>query len=129
MGIKNTGGKNTVRMTWVMLAAVSTTMLAGVTHAAGFGDTPAKQMVTYKDSNLNSEAGTQALYRRIQRAANKVCGEADVRDLAGMNVRKACRDRAISEAVAAVNSPMLTKVYLAKTAEPGQQSLPAAQLR
>jgi UrcA family protein len=129
MGIKNTGGKNTVRMTWVMLAAVSTTMLAGVSQAAGFDDTSAKQSVTYKDLDLNSDAGTQTLYRRIQRAANKVCGEADVRDLAGMNVRKTCRDRAISEAVAAVNSPMLTKVYLEKTGEPGDQSSSVAQLR
>lgn len=129
MGIKNIGGKNSVRMTWVMLAAVSTTMLAGVTHAAGLGDTSATQMVTYKDLNLNSDADTRALYRRIQRAANKVCGEVDVRDLAGMSVKKACLDRAISEAVAAVNSPMLTKVYLAKTGTPGEQSPSVAQLR
>jgi UrcA family protein len=129
MIIKNTGGKNTARMTWIMLAAVSTTMLAGVTQAAGFGDTPAKQIVTYQDLNLNSDAGTQALYRRIQRAANKVCGEVNVRDLAGLRVKKACLDRAISEAVAAVNSPMLTKVYLEEMGEAGQQSLPIAQLR
>ena len=129
MIIKNTGGKNTARMTWIMLAAVSTTMLAGVTQAAGFGDTPAKQLVTYQDLNLNSDAGTQALYRRIQRAANKVCGEVDVRELAGMRVKQACVESAISQAVAAVNSPMLTKVYLANSGEPGQQSSSIAQLR
>jgi UrcA family protein len=129
MIIKNTAGKNTVRMTWVVLAAVSTTLLAGVTQAAGFGDTAAKQMVTYKDLNLNSHEGNQALYRRIQLAANKVCGDVGVRDLAGMNVKKACVDRAISQAVAEVNSPMLTKVYLGKTGEPGQQPLPVAELR
>jgi UrcA family protein len=129
MIIKNTGGKTTVRMTWAILAAVSTTMLAGVTQAAGSGDIIPKQEVTYKDLNLNGNEGTQVLYRRIQSAANKVCGEVDGRNLKGTSVRKACLDRAISQAVAAVNSPILTRVYLAKTGKPGQQSLPIAQLR
>jgi UrcA family protein len=129
MTIKNTGGKNTVRMTWAILAAVSTTMLAGVTQAAGPGDDVPKQMVTYKDLNLNSNEGTQVLYRRIQGAANEVCGKVESRNLQGTGVKNACLDRAISQAVAAVNSPMLTRVYLAKTGKPAQQSLPVAQLR
>jgi len=129
MIIKNTGGKNTVRMTWAIFAAVSTTMLAGATQAAGSGDIVPKQVVTYKDLNLNSNEGTQVLYRRIQGAANKVCGEVRARDLQGTSVKKSCLDRAISQAVAAVNSPMLTRVHLAKTGKPGQQSLPVAQLR
>jgi UrcA family protein len=129
MIIKNTGGKNTVRMTWAILAAVSTTMLVGVTQAAGSDDIVPNQMVTYKDLNLNSSEGTQVLYKRIQRAANKVCGEFDPRDLQAKNVKKTCVDQAISQAVAAVDSPMLTRVYLAKTAKPGQQSPPTAQLR
>jgi UrcA family protein len=129
MNIKNTGGKNTMRMTWAVLAAVSATMLAGVTQAAGSGDNVPKQEVTYQDLNLNSNDGIHLLYKRIQGAANKVCGEVDVRDLQGMRVNKACVNRAISQAVAAVNSPMLTRVYLAKGGQPGQQLLPIAQLR
>jgi UrcA family protein len=129
MNIKNPAGKNTVRMTWAILAAVSTTMLADVTQAAGSGDIFPKQVVTYKDLNLNSKEGTQVLYRRIQAAANKVCGEVDARNLYGTSVKKACVDRAIAQAVAAVNSPMLTRVYLVKVGEPAEQSLPLAQVR
>jgi UrcA family protein len=129
MNIKNTAGKNTMRMTWAILAAVSTTMLAGVTQAAGSGDNLPKQAVTYKDLNLNSNEGTEVLYKRIQNAANVVCGKVDVRDLQGMSAKRTCLDRAISQAVAAVNSPMLTRVYLAKSGNPGPQSLPLAQLR
>jgi UrcA family protein len=121
--------KNAMRMNWVVLAAVSATMLAGVTQAAGVGDNLPKQVVTYKDLNLNSNAGTQVLYKRIQGAANEVCGRVDVRDLQGMSARKACLDRAISQAVAAVNSPMLTRVHLAKVGNPEPQSLPIAQVR
>ena len=129
MNIKNTGGKNTMRMTWAILAAMSTTMLVGVTQAAGSGDNLPKQEVTYKDLNLSSNEGIHVLYKRIQRAANEVCGEVDARNLQGMRVKRACLNRAISQAVAAVNNPMLTRVYLEKAGQPGQQSLPIAQLR
>lgn len=121
--------KNAMRTTWAVLAAVSTTMLVGVTQAAGTGDNLPKQVVTYKDLNLNSNAGTQVLYKRIQGAAKEVCGKVDVRNLQGMNARNACLERAISQAVAAVNSPMLTRVYLAKSGNPGPQSLSIAQVR
>jgi UrcA family protein len=116
-------------MTWTILAAVSATMLVGVTQAAGSGDNIPKQQVTYQDLNLNSNEGIQVLYKRIQGAANKVCGEVDARNLHGMRIKRACLNRAISQAVAAVNSPMLTTVYLEKAAHPGQPSLPIAQLR
>jgi UrcA family protein len=129
MNIKNSAGKNTVRMTWAILAAMSTTMLAGVTEAAGTDDIVPKQVVSYKDLNLNSNEGTQVLYRRIQGAAHQVCGKVDSRNLQGERVHKACLDRAISQAVTAVNSPMLTRVYLAKTVKSGQQSVPLAQVR
>jgi UrcA family protein len=129
MNIKNTGGKNSMRTTWAILAAVSTTMLVGVTQAAGSGDNFPKQQVTFQDLNLNSNEGIHVLYKRIQRAADKVCGEVDARNLQGMRSKGACLNRAISQAIAAVNSPMLTRVYLAKGGQPGQQPLPIAQLR
>jgi UrcA family protein len=128
MNIQNTSGKNGMRHTLVALAALSATMLAGVTQAAAPGDHFPKQAVTYKDLNLNSNAGIRVLYKRIQGAADQVCGKVDVRDLQGMSVKKACVDRAISDAVAAVNSPTLTRVYLAKSG-PAPQSLPLAQVR
>jgi UrcA family protein len=129
MNIQITGAKNTMRMTLVALAALSATMLAGVTHAAASGDNLPKQVVTYKDLNLNSNAGIQVLYKRIQGAANQVCGKVEMRELQGMSVNKACVERAISNAVAAVNSPMLTRVYLAKLGNPVPQSLAIAQVR
>lgn len=129
MNIQNTGGKNGMRATLIVLAALSATMLAGVTQAAAPGDYLPKQAVTYKDLNLNSNAGIEVLYKRIQGAANQVCGKVDVRDLQGMRFTKACVERAISGAVAAVNSPMLTRVYLAKSGGPMPQSLPLALVR
>jgi UrcA family protein len=129
MNIQNTSGKNSMHQTLVVLAALSATMLAGVTRAAVPGDYFPKQAVTYKDLNLNSNADIQVLYKRIQGAANQVCGKVDVRDLQGMRFTKACVERAISGAVAAVSSPMLTRVYLAKSGGPMPQSFPLAQVR
>lgn len=128
MNIQNTSGKIGMRQTLVVLAVLSATMLAGVTQAATAADFP-KQDVSYKDLNLNSNAGIQVLYKRIQGAANQVCGKVDVRDLQGMSVQKACVERAISDAVATVNSQSLTRVYLTKSGGLMPQSLPLAQVR
>jgi UrcA family protein len=129
MNIQDTSGRNGMRQTLVVLAALSATMLAGVTQAAAPGDYFPKQAVTYKDLNLNSTAGIQVLYKRIQGAANQVCGNVDMRDLQAMSVKKACVERAISDAVATVNSPTLTQVHLAKSGNHMPQSLPLAQVR
>ena len=91
------------RMTWVTLAALSATMLVGVSHAAPQEDVPT-QDVSYQDLDLNSNAGVQALYRRINVAADEVCGQASTRELARWQAKRACVERAVSEAVAAVNS-------------------------
>jgi UrcA family protein len=129
MIITKAGGKNALRMTWAMLAAVSITMLADATQAAESGDTPPQQVVSFKDLKLTSSEGIAVLYRRIQSAANNVCGKADTRDLARMAATKACVDRAISQGVAAVNNPMLTSLYLAKTGRTEKQLVAIAQPR
>jgi UrcA family protein len=121
--------KNAVRMTFVAFAALSATMLAGVTNAAEASDFAPKQAVTYKDLNLHSNAGVKALYKRIEGAADQVCGNVDSRDLRAVSAKKACVDHAISSAVAAVNSPMLTMVSLANSSDSAPQSLPTAQVR
>jgi UrcA family protein len=89
----------------VMGVAVAAAMLVGVAQGA---EAPTKT-VRYQDLNLNTEAGVQVLYKRIHGAANVVCGNYDVRDLVVARAHKACVDRAVTEAVAAVNNQMLTK--------------------
>ena len=100
MNMQNTN--SALRMTWVTLAALSATMLAGVSYAETQDNVPT-QTVNFQDLDLNSHAGVQALYRRIQFAADLVCGNADGRDLARLQVKKACVERAVSDAVATVN--------------------------
>jgi UrcA family protein len=100
----NTQIKN-VKNTLVVVAAMSAAMLVGVVHAA---EVPARA-VSYKDLNLNTEAGTKVLYQRIHGAANEVCGNVEVRDLPGVRAHQACIEKAVSDAVAAVNSQRLAQ--------------------
>ena len=85
----------------VMGAAVAAAMLVGVAQGA-------EVRVRYQDLNLNTDAGAKALYHRIQGAANQVCGNVDGRDLVVARAYKACVDRAVADAVAAVNHQGLT---------------------
>jgi UrcA family protein len=126
---QTTGGKNAVRVTWAILAAVSTTLVAGAIQAAESGDAPATQLVSYGDLNLSSPEGTERLYRRIQNAAERVCGQVDVLDLHAVALKKACINRAVSQAVAAVKSPMLTSEHPARADNSGQALLASAQTR
>jgi UrcA family protein len=91
----------------VVAAALAVGMLAGVTHAAE-AEVPS-QAVRFQDLNLNRDAGVQVLYKRIQRAANQVCGDVDGRDLVAARAHEACVERAVADAVATVNNHMLTK--------------------
>lgn len=89
----------------VMGVAVAAAMLVGVAQGA---EVPTKT-VRFQDLNLNTDAGVQVLYKRIHGAANLVCGNYEVHDLVGARAHKACVDRAVAEAVAAVNNQMLTR--------------------
>jgi UrcA family protein len=96
----NTRIKN-VTNTLVVAAA----MLVGVAQAA---EAPA-EAVTYQDLNLANEAGTGVLLQRIRGAANQVCGNVEIRDLPGARAHRACVEKAVSDAVAAVNNQKPTQ--------------------
>jgi UrcA family protein len=74
-------------------------------------DSPRQVKVSYADLNLSTTQGAEALYRRIKSAANEVCYPREERTLALMANRRACIQKAISDAVTHVGSPTLTAVY------------------
>jgi UrcA family protein len=92
---------------------VAAALVAGFATAAQASDLP-QVHVNYSDLNVNSEAGAAVLYQRIRNAAEQVCGTFGVRDLGADAAAKACKVRAIGEAVAAVHSPALTQIYAVK---------------
>jgi UrcA family protein len=103
---------NAIRTTWIMFTFVPMVM---VYNAARADESVATQRVSFKDLNLSSPEGATALYGRIKRAANEVCGHGEKFDLSQIHAVQTCIDGAVSRAVAQVNSPTLTSLYNEKT--------------
>lgn len=116
------------RIAFIVLAAAPITMVAAA-RAQQSADAPAHMTVSYADLNLNSDAGISVLYKRLRHAARQVCGDWDTTSLSRGLATAACINKAMSEAVAQVNSPMLTGLYNAKTGKPEQKETTLAQAR
>ena len=95
------------RKVLVLLAAGATGWLM---TSAALAETPAASVtVSYRDLDLNKEAGVDQLYARLRRAAQSVCGpETYIRDLPGTASRNACIAKALAEAVEATHNDRLS---------------------
>jgi UrcA family protein len=109
--------KSIHRSSFWSAAFTSITCLLGATQASAADPSGARSMtVSYRDLNLSTIEGATALYQRIRHAANSVCDEPG----AGVTRYlewKSCYQAAIADAVAKVNSPLLTSVYGGKKKE------------
>jgi len=97
-------------------AALTACVIIGATataHAAASTDATSSMRVNYRDLNLATEQGTQALYGRIVSAARKVCAPSDIRILVEVAAAHACEAQAVAHAVRAVNDPRLAATYSA----------------
>jgi UrcA family protein len=94
------------------VAFASLGCLLGSAQAVADGSANTSRSVTvhYDDLNLSSAAGANRLYDRIEGAARISCGDWG-RSFLEHSDWKSCYQRAIADAVAAVNSPVLTAVY------------------
>jgi len=102
--------KNPIRI------AIAAAVFMALTAGANAADVP-QVHVKYGDLNLGTTAGAAVLYQRIRGAADVVCGVPDTRELAQIARAKACAAQTIAAVVAAVNAPVLTGVYQARTGE------------
>jgi UrcA family protein len=70
-----------------------------------------RKVVNFADLNLSREAGVKTLYRRISVAANYVCAPLSYqRDLGQAAQWRACREKAIANAVAEIDHPLLSEL-------------------
>jgi len=90
-------------------------MLGSGAQASDSGDSSTQKTVKYADLNLTDAKGVQTLYWRLTSAATTVCDVPDQRELARAAVAKHCVDQAMAHAIATVNNPLLTSLYVAKT--------------
>jgi UrcA family protein len=118
-----------LRMTWGIVASAAIAWGGGNAAQAGEPDnTVAHKVVSFRDLNLNSPEGAAALYRRINSAANEVCGNPNKFDLSQLKLQMCVKD-AVSRAIAQVNNPMLTSLHQAKTGKADKKITTLAQTR
>jgi UrcA family protein len=78
--------------------------------ATSIGGEPSLK-VSYGELDLSKPAGAEALYKRIRQAAFTVCGGYDSPIARSYTIKSRCFRAALDEAVAKVNSPMLTALH------------------
>jgi UrcA family protein len=71
--------------------------------------------LSYVAADLTQPEGAKTLYRRIQRAARKVCHGPDIRDVSALADYDRCYQRAVDDAVAQVDVSTLTALHRSKT--------------
>jgi UrcA family protein len=72
--------------------------------------------VKYDPVTAATPAGAEALYKRIEGAASKVCERYESRELARHAVWQKCYAQTIANAVASVRQPALTALHASRTA-------------
>jgi UrcA family protein len=98
-----------------------TTLTLCILSAAAVADTLPTRTVGYADLNLDTPAGVTALYRRIERAADKVCvAPRDTLLSQAEPFLKSCKAKAIAAAVYQVDVPALTTVHRMKSGRSGE---------
>jgi UrcA family protein len=93
----------TVRVNFRTVLCAST--LLALIPLAGFA---AEVQVQFADLDIARPADAQVLYSRIAQAAKKVCFDSP-------DAYFKCVKRSVSDAVAAVNAPQLSKIYAQKS--------------
>jgi UrcA family protein len=115
-----------------MKRTISFLLIAAMT--AGFAPSsqadesnPLQEKIGYSDLNVSQTEGAAALYRRLQFAAVHVCAPLEGRELSQFSRHRACIDKAVSEAVAKVGAPALTRYHQAKFGHAGAPSVVLAR--
>ena len=83
--------------------------------AKGTGSETPIEVVKYQDLNLARPEAIRVLYRRIEQAADRVCGRVSPRELTRFLEYRDCRRRAVSEAVEQIDVPALTAFHRDRT--------------
>jgi UrcA family protein len=98
---------NLKQLTLSVLCATAC-LASTATVSARPNDVP-RVTVYYGDLNLQRPAAVASLYRRIERAAKRVCARPNARDLGQVYAARKCTAEAIDRAVVGINMPTLAQ--------------------
>lgn len=99
----------------VAFGAAALSFGAATAHADAITDSvPVKTVVDYADLDLSQDADVRALYARLQKAAERVCGDnTDLRNLRMKRLHDACYQDALARAVDNVGHAAVRAVFAA----------------
>jgi UrcA family protein len=84
------------------------TTAAGATES--WSDQVPSVTVRYGDLDLSSPQGRSMLYRRLSLAAQEVCPIAEAPGVVAAMQSKACRSRAVKQAMRSIGGPMVARL-------------------
>jgi UrcA family protein len=95
------------------LITLATLAFAFVTLPAQAADSTITKSTTVKfaDLDLSKPEGARTLYTRIQAAARQVCSPANLPGVVAKQNYRQCYDKAVNDAVGAVNRPLLSALH------------------
>jgi UrcA family protein len=97
---------NTLRTS--VLSVLAITAAAAAVPAYAQDEVASKIVVRVADLNLANHDGAAVALRRIELAADQICGGApDMREMAQSRLFKSCRSDVVTRAVRDLNQPML----------------------
>ncbi len=79
-----------------------------------------KISVYYGDLNLDNPTGIAQLYRRVERAAARLCERPGARSAQSMGQARACQAETVARAVSTLHVPQLAQYYAARIAPRGE---------
>ena len=95
-------------------ASLSTNVSAGaLSETVVQGDVLPSQSVSFYRSELATTEGRAAVERRIERAAEQVCGSLDLREVGSLSRvarNKECYDGAVTQAISAVSGNNVARI-------------------
>lgn len=102
-------------MKTVLLTAAA--LFAGFAFTTGAGayepaHSGAQVSVRYDDLNLSNPAGAKALLKRLERAAERLCGHRpDLRFIDRRRIFRQCVEPAVADAVERLDAPLVTALH------------------
>lgn len=101
--------KNTILTATALFAALALASDADASEPAYSGH---QVRVSYGDLNLSNPAGAKAMLNRLDRAAERACGNVpDSRNLAAMRAFRLCAKTALADAVNELGAPQVTALH------------------
>jgi UrcA family protein len=97
------------------MATLATGLTVSHVSAAPAYEEPRNVVVRYSDLNLSQPQDASTLYNRIQRAAREACEDDEASSLVRLQRFHRCVNQAVTNAVAAISSQLLTEIHEAQT--------------